>query len=119
MESDGAADKAAFKIKVKFGGAVIGPGKIALLRLIEEEGGISAAARGLGLTYRRAWHLIDTLNQAAGQPVVETSVGGAGGGGARLTKFGGELVRRYEEAVAKIDSEGRDLLEWLDSERSS
>ena len=66
---------AALRVKIKLGDAVIGPGKIMLLGLLEEEGGISAAARRLGLTYRRAWYLIDTVNQATGRAAESAAAG--------------------------------------------
>jgi molybdate transport system regulatory protein len=98
---------------------VVGPGKIELLRLVEEAGAISAAARRMGMSFRRAWHLIDTMNAALGRPVVETAVGGAGGGGARLTDFGREVIARYDEMMAKIDAEGAAFLDWLEAEEAS
>ena len=67
----------------------------------------------MGLSYRRAWYLIDTLNAALGQPVAETKVGGEGGGGATLTPFGRELIARYREALGAVDQAGRPLLDWL------
>lgn len=71
----------------------IGPGKISLLEAIARAGSISAAARELEMTYRRAWELIDHMNKAFGQPLV---VGHAGStGGASLTELGGDVVRRY------------------------
>lgn len=76
-------------------GITFGPGKIELLRKVGEGHSISSAARALGLTYKRAWTLIDTLNRGFGRPVVQTSSGGKGGGGARLTPLGEELVARY------------------------
>ena len=102
------------RIKVRIGDAIIGPGKVRLLSLIEETGGISAAARDMGMTYRRAWHLVSTLNDALGQAVVETEVGGRGGGGAKLTDLGRELVRRYTAAAHSAAAEMHPLLQWLD-----
>jgi molybdate transport system regulatory protein len=81
-----------------------GPGKIELLLKVREGHSISGAARALGLSYKRAWALIDTLNRGFGSPVVETSSGGKGGGGARLTPLGEQLVARYVALEAKIDS---------------
>ena len=75
----------------------IGPGKIALLRAVGEERSISGAARALGMSYRRAWLLIDALNRSFGAPVVETHVGGRRQGGARLTPLGAELIARYAD----------------------
>jgi molybdate transport system regulatory protein len=78
----------------------VGPGKIALLEAIEQSGSLSQAARELGMSYRRAWGLLDDLNHALREPVATASTGGAGGGGARLTPFGRELVRAYREVEA-------------------
>lgn len=87
------------RIKLDLGGGVIGSGKAELLRRIEEEGSISAAARQMGLNYRRAWFLIETLNETLGQPVVTTTKGGASGGGATLTEAGRLLMEMFEESV--------------------
>lgn len=73
----------------------IGPGKIALLEAVAQTGSISAAARGIGMSYRRAWLLIDETNQALSSPAVGTATGGTKGGGATLTPIGEELVKRY------------------------
>ncbi len=73
----------------------IGPGKIELLEAIDTEGSISAAGRALGMSYRRAWELVDALNKLLGVPVVEASTGGYRGGGALLTDQGRQLVADY------------------------
>ncbi len=73
----------------------IGPGKIGLLEAIDREGSISAAGRALGMSYRRAWDLVDALNGLVGEPVVAASTGGQRGGGARLTEAGRILVADY------------------------
>lgn len=73
----------------------VGPGKIRLLEEIGASGSISAAGRALGMSYRRAWMLVDALNQTFRDPVVETRGGGVGGGGASLTPFGASLVTDY------------------------
>ena len=89
----------------------IGPGKIDLLRQIGETRSIAAAARALSLPYKRAWLLIDTLNQGFGRPVVETATGGKGGGGASLTLLGQQLVERYDALEASLNaSAGKELL---------
>jgi molybdate transport system regulatory protein len=86
-----------------------GPGKIELLRKIGEGHSISSAARVLGMTYKRAWTLIDTLNRGFGRPVVETSSGGRGGGGTCLTPLGKELIEQYlaleAKAAAAVEAE--------------
>ena len=76
-------------------GIAIGPGKIALVEAIAETGSISAAARHLGMSYRRAWLLVDELNRALRKPAVVGAAGGKHGGGATLTPLGKELVKRY------------------------
>jgi molybdate transport system regulatory protein len=81
-----------------------GPGKIELLRKLGEGHSISSAARALGMTYKRAWALVDTLNRGFGSPVVETSSGGKGGGGAHLTPLGEELVARYLALEVKLNA---------------
>jgi molybdate transport system regulatory protein len=73
----------------------IGPGKMRLLDAIAETGSISSAGRTLGMSYRRAWMLIDDLNSSFRRKVVSTTLGGKEGGGAKLTAFGQELVKRY------------------------
>ena len=75
----------------------IGPGKIALLRAVKSEQSISAAARAIGMSYRRAWLLIDSLNRSFGAPLVETHIGGRGRGGAQLTALGEAVVEGYDE----------------------
>jgi len=73
----------------------IGPGKIALLEAIEETGSISAAARALDMSYKRAWDLVEETNTIFGKPVVSAKTGGKKGGGAELTKFGRALATRF------------------------
>jgi molybdate transport system regulatory protein len=86
------------------GGCSIGPGKISLLEGIARTGSLSAAARALGMSYRRAWLLLHSTNEAFEQPVVELSVGGKDGGGARLTDFGRKLVANYRGFEAAVDA---------------
>jgi molybdate transport system regulatory protein len=76
-------------------GARIGPGKARLLESIRHTGSISAAARDMGMSYKRAWLLLDSMNQAFTEPVVTAAPGGTGGGGATLTPFGAEVLERY------------------------
>ena len=76
-------------------GTRIGPGKIALLEQIHQSGSISAAGRALGMSYRRAWVLVDELNHLFAAPLVTTQLGGSHGGGAVLTELGASLVARF------------------------
>ncbi len=81
----------------------IGPGKIALLEAIAREGSISAAGRAIGMSYKRAWDLVDALNTLLGTAAVSASPGGHRGGGATLTEAGRTLVEEYRaiEAAAQ------------------
>ena len=75
----------------------VGPGKVALLEAIREHRSISAAARQLDMSYRRAWLLLDALNQSFKAPVVITATGGKRGGGAELSPVGEQILRHYRE----------------------
>jgi molybdate transport system regulatory protein len=75
----------------------IGPGKIALLEAIRDTGSITAAAKSLGMSYRRAWLLVEETNRCLVGPAVETAAGGQRGGGTVLTRVGSELIERYRE----------------------
>jgi molybdate transport system regulatory protein len=79
----------------------IGPGKADLLEAIERHGSITAAGRALGMSYRRTWALVDTMNRCFRKPVVDTATGGAGGGGASLTEFGREALRQYRRMESR------------------
>lgn len=72
-----------------------GPGRVELLALIASHGSITRAAKAMGMSYKAAWDAIDTMNQLAGEPLVERLVGGKGGGGTRLTERGLQLVRSF------------------------
>ena len=87
----------------------IGPGKVELLEAIDREGSISAAGRALGMSYKRAWDLVDALNKLAGVAAVEASSGGYRGGGAMLTDAGRNLVADYRaiERAAQRAAEPR------------
>jgi len=73
----------------------VGPGKIELLEGIQRSGSLSQAARDLGMSYRRAWLLVDSLRSSFREPIVVTMTGGKGGGGVTLTKFGELLIKSY------------------------
>lgn len=75
----------------------MGPGKAALLEAIQETGSISAAARALDMSYRKAWIMVDTMNRHFREPLVSASKGGLQGGGAVVTAAGLEALRRYRE----------------------
>jgi molybdate transport system regulatory protein len=81
----------------------IGPGKIALLEAIRSTGSISAAARSIGMSYRRAWLLVEEINQTLREPAVTAETGGAHGGGAVVTPVGEKVVGLYRA----IESQAR------------
>ena len=91
-----------FRVRITKGDEIaIGPGKVDLLEAIGETGSITAAAKQLGMSYRRAWLLIDTMNRCFKKPVIEAEAGGRRGGGTQLTPTGREIVRCYRSLEAK------------------
>ena len=78
-------------------------GKADLLEAIARTGSISAAGREMGMSYRRAWLLVDVLNASFAKPLVETATGGNRGGGARLSAYGAEVLRRYRAIEATAE----------------
>ncbi len=94
----------ATKLRLMFGSEIaIGPGKAALLEAIAATGSISESARRLGMSYRRAWLLVDTMNRCFREPVVASATGGSGGGGARVTAFGERVLERFHIIEKRID----------------
>ena len=90
--------------------ANIGPGKIALLEGLKLHHSVSAAGRALGLSYRRAWLLLESLNKSFDLPVSVNSVGGRGGGGVEVTAFGDLLIERYRTVERKFSDLGSEYL---------
>jgi molybdate transport system regulatory protein len=86
------------------GSPAMGPGKAELIARIAATGSISAAARDMGMSYRRAWQLVEALNRAYREPVVTTAIGGTRGGGARVTAFGKRLVTFYRAMEDKASA---------------
>ena len=87
------------KLRILFDHAMFGPGKAELLAQIAEQGSISAAGRHMGMSYKRAWMLVEEMNAAFRAPLVSSARGGAGGGGAQLTAEGAEVLRRYHAVI--------------------
>ncbi len=83
------------------GQTALGPGKIVLLQAIAQQGSISAAAKQMKMSYRRAWELVDVMNRCFDQPVVVSTAGGQHGGGAQVTDFGHALIAAYQQIVHK------------------
>lgn len=93
------------RLRIDLGPAcAIGPGKVALLEAIGETGSISGAARSLGMSYRRAWLLIEEVNASFDEPATRSSIGGSGGGGVELTEFGRRLIAVYRDFEQKVDA---------------
>lgn len=92
------------RLRILLGSAIaIGPGKADLLGAIAETGSISAAGRKMGMSYRRAWLLVETMNQSFRAPLVEAAKGGRAGGGARLTALGRDVLARYKTMEAHAE----------------
>jgi molybdate transport system regulatory protein len=97
---DRAMARVKIKIQIMSGDDIaIGPGKAALLEAIAQTGSISAAARAMGMSYRRAWLLVDAMNRCFRKPLVETQPGGGRGAGARLTDAGSVVLDAYRAVV--------------------
>ena len=101
-------------LRVDFGtDRAIGPGKVLLLEAIRDTGSISQAGRSLGMSYRRAWLLVDDMNRCFREPVVTAQPGGSQGGGAALTAFGEKVIQKYRtietEATAAAKPQLHDL----------
>jgi molybdate transport system regulatory protein len=108
--------KVRLTVRVDFGAdRALGPGKIRLLEAIGKRGSISRAGRALGMSYRRAWLLVDDLNRCFRAPVVMTQPGGARGGGAALTPFGAELIGKYRAIEAQATAAAKPQLRALET----
>jgi molybdate transport system regulatory protein len=103
-------------LRVDFGSSrSIGPGKIRLLETIGRTGSISQAGRSLGMSYRRAWLLIDDMNRCFRHAVVSAKPGGSQGGGAVLTEFGAEVVRDYRAIESAAERAAKARLRGLEA----
>ncbi|MBU0903481.1 MAG: LysR family transcriptional regulator [Gammaproteobacteria bacterium] len=106
------------KIRLHNGADIaLGPGKAELLEAIALHGSISAAARALAMSYRRAWLLVETMNRSFRQPLVSTLAGGKHGGGTQLTEMGAQVLQRYRalcaQALAVVQGGCAELAELL------
>lgn len=102
------------KIRISHEGNIaLGPGKIELLKHIEQHGSISAAAKQMKMSYRRAWELVDMMNRCFDQPVVVSTAGGSHGGGAQVTAFGQALMLAYQLILHKSAQAAADELHLI------
>ncbi|MEI4487647.1 winged helix-turn-helix domain-containing protein [Frigidibacter sp. MR17.14] len=100
-------DEPRFLLRLFFGrDQRFGPGKADLLRGIAEEGSISAAGKRMGMSYKRAWGLVEAMNADFARPLVESTRGGPKGGGARLTDEGAAVLADYTRLAAKVAETG-------------
>ena len=105
----------------------VGPEKIELLEAIRRHGSLSQAARSLGMSYRRAWLLIESLNSYFQEPVTRATTGGRGGGGVTITTFGESLIKSYRDlsrdialsAARRLPSIAREVLQNSKSKAKS
>src|SRR5262244_3317664 len=103
--------QAAVKVWLERAGqAILGPGRATLLEAIQRCHSISAAARDIGMSYRHAWLLVQDINEAAGEPLVEAATGGHHGGGAKLTPAGQHTVAVYRELREGLEQAATVLL---------
>ena len=106
-----------FRIRLDYGeGVVLGPGKAELMERIVATGSIAAAGREMGMSYKRAWQLVEALNTMFRDPLVLSSRGGAKGGGAALTEAGEQVLKAYrdlEEASKTASSQSLAALKAL------
>ncbi len=104
------------RLRIMMGAVVsLGPGKAALLEAINRAGSISAAAREMGMSYRRAWNLIEAMNGDFRLPLVKKISGGVGGGGAAVTTAGFEALERYRLIEKKAAKAVRNEIEAFSS----
>lgn len=97
-------------LRLYFGPLLFGPGKAELLQAIAEEGSIAAAGRRMGMSYKRAWTLVEQMNAGFAEPLVQSARGGAQGGGAGLTPTGETVLAAYRALVAQLQEAGADQI---------
>ncbi|MDM0113841.1 winged helix-turn-helix domain-containing protein [Variovorax sp. J22R133] len=107
-----------FRMRITAGDTIaIGPGKIRLLEAILETGSLTAAAKSIDMSYRRAWVLINELNGALKKPAVASAKGGEHGGGSEVTDVGRRLIEHYRNiestAAAACKAEIRSMTNLL------
>ncbi len=78
-------------------GVFLGEGRIKILKAIAAEGSLSKAAKSLGMSYKKAWSLVDSINKNAAAPIVVSNTGGNGGGGTTLTAYGLQMIQMFEQ----------------------
>ncbi len=102
-------------LRILFDDAMLGPGKAELLERIRETGSIAAAGRQMQMSYKRAWMLVEEMNTAFRDPLVSSTRGGPGGGGAQLTDAGAEVLRLYHAIVETAQRATSDRIATLEA----
>ena len=118
--TNGAIQSACPELKLQVNlpnGSRLGPGKIKLLEMINQEGSLSRGAAKMGISYRRAWLFMQQVNDAFSLPAIATPEGGHGGGSAKLTKFGQQLIERYRQMEKAADAAAAETLQWLNTHK--
>lgn len=84
-------------LRIKRKEVFFGPGVVTVMELIDKTGSLSSAAKEMGMSYNKAWRILQQAEREWGRPLIESNVGGASGGGSRLTADGRSLLEAYKE----------------------
>lgn len=103
------------RLRILFPDAMIGPGKVELLHKIQQTGSIAAAGRQMGMSYKRAWMLVEDMNTAFRAPLILSTRGGPGGGGAQLTETGQRVLALYHDILETTQTAAAPSLHALES----
>ena len=107
-------DKPGIRLKVYVREDMVGGGKLELLRIVGETGSISSAAKIMGLDYKRAWFLLDTLQRCFKNPLFLTNRGRGSSGGTSLTELGIQLIEKFNKTDTEVKKVTSDFLKWLE-----
>jgi molybdate transport system regulatory protein len=107
-------DKPGIRLKVYVREDMVGGGKLDLLKTVGETGSISSAAKTMGLDYKRAWFLLDTLQRCFKDPLFKTNRGGGSSGGTTLTQLGSQLIEKFSNTDIEVKKVTSDFLKWLE-----
>ena len=107
-------DKPGIRLKVYVREDMVGGGKLELLKIVGETGSISSAAKIMGLDYKRAWFLLDTLQRCFKNPLFLTNRGGGSSGGTSLTELGIQLIAKFNKTDTEVKKVTSDFLKWLE-----
>tara|TARA_B100000927_G_scaffold131856_1_gene106130 strand:- start:256 stop:621 length:366 start_codon:yes stop_codon:yes gene_type:complete len=106
--------KPGIRLKVYVREDMVGGGKLELLKIVGETGSISSAAKSMGLDYKRAWFLLDTLQRCFKKPLFITHRGGGASSGTSLTDLGTQLIERFDKTDIEVKKVTSNFLNWLE-----